>query len=125
MSPFALVAVVIAVLLAMSGQLLLKWGMTLLGPVDRTVLRRPFALVAAIATRWQVMLGLAVYFAAALGWIYALSLVPLSVAYPFLGISYAVLPLVAAWLLKERPTTSQWIGVALVVSGVLVVMASS
>lgn len=124
MTLYSLAAVLIAVLLAMAGQMLLKRGMSLLGPVDREALRRPVRLVAAVATRWEVVLGLVVYLSASLAWIYALSLVELSVAYPFLGMSYAILPVVAAWLLKERPTFSQWVGVTLVVTGVLLVMSS-
>lgn len=124
MTAVDLIAVLGSVTLAVVGQVLLKQGMTLVGPIDGARLKRPADLVRDIASRWQVSVGLSAYVLSACTWIFALSRVPLSLAYPFLGLSYAAVALVAVLFLGERLTLAQWVGLALVVVGVVVVAQS-
>ena len=116
-----LAAVLSAVTLVVAGQVTLKRGMDLVGPITRSRLRSPLRLLGDTATRWQVWLGVALYVTSAAAWIYALSTVPLSVAYPFLGLTYVGVAAVAVARFGEWLTPAQWIGIALVVVGVVTV----
>ena len=63
--------------------------------------------------------ALALYGAATLLWIWILSRIPLSQAYPWVALSIAVVPLAGALLFGERITIYFWLGLGLVVVGVL------
>lgn len=121
MTPSNLVPVLIAVVLVTAGQTTLRWGMQLVGPITGERMRTPLALIAQVASRWQVWVGFGLYGLSAAAWIFALSRVPLSVAYPFLGLTYVGVAAVAQTLLDERLTPAQWLGIVLVVFGVVVV----
>ncbi|MBI5231495.1 MAG: EamA family transporter [Coriobacteriales bacterium] len=121
MSWHGLVYVLLAVTFVVTGQTLLKAGMTLVGPIGRERLKHPGALLGSVLQRWQVWVGLTLYMVSAALWILALSTVPLSVAYPFLGLSYVGVAAVSVTVLGEWLTPAQWIGIVLVVLGVVIV----
>jgi drug/metabolite transporter (DMT)-like permease len=117
----SLPAILLSVALVVTGQTLLKAGMTRVGVVDIARLRRPVALVTAVASDPGVVVGLALYVASAIAWIYVLSRTDLSFAYPFLAVSYVAVTVVAVLGLKEHFSVTQWLGVSLVVVGVVIV----
>ena len=55
------------------------------------------------------------------GRVLALATVPLSIAYPFLGLSYVFIAGVSVIALGEWLTPAQWLGILLVVFGVITV----
>ena len=61
------------------------------------------------------------YLASTLLWLWALRVVPLSQAFPILGLQFALVPLASQRLLKERLLRGQWLGVAIIVVGVALV----
>src|SRR5271155_3728109 len=71
----------------------------------------------------------AVYVAPAIGiycielvcWLKLLRFLPLGVALPARGCSYAVIPLAARLVLGERVGTRQWVAIGLIVAGVVLV----
>ena len=65
--------------------------------------------------------GLALFGISAVFWLVVLSKVPLSFAYPFVGVSYIVIVLVARLVLHEHVPTLRWIGVAVVAAGIAIV----
>lgn len=117
--------VIVSVVLVVTGQTLLKLGMVRVGPIGLAELRRPVALTLRMMSFWQVWIGLTLYAVSAALWIIALSLVPLSVAYPFLGLTYIGIAIIAVVKLREWLTLTQWIGIGLVVLGVMVVTISA
>ncbi len=121
MSSVGFAYVLVSVTLVVTGQTLLKRGMTLVGPIGRASLRAPRHLIGQVARHWQVCVGLGLYAVSAVTWIIALSLVPLSVAYPFLGLTYVGVAAIAVLKLGEWLTPAQWLGILLVVCGVLIV----
>ncbi|MDZ4180782.1 MAG: EamA family transporter [Coriobacteriia bacterium] len=125
MSAAGFAAVLTAVATVVIGQMLLKHGMTLVGPIDMGRVKSPIVLVRDVISRWQVLAGLALYVFSAVVWIFALSRVPVSVAYPFLALSYIGVSTVAVIRFDEWLTPAQWIGIVLVVSGVVVVALTS
>jgi len=69
--------------------------------------------------------GSSLYGAATLLWVWILSRVPLSQAYPWVAIATAAVPLLATQLFDERVKPSYWLGVAFVVLGVLLTQRAS
>ena len=116
-----LIYVLTAVTFVVTGQVMLKVGMTRVGEIGRERLSHPVRLVIDVLKTWQVPVGLLIYVISAALWILALSTVPLSVAYPFLGLSYVAIAATSVLLLGEWLTPAQWIGIVLVVSGVVTV----
>ena len=114
--------ILIAVLLAVIGQLLVKRGLNLLGPIDFSA-GLIFTYVT-IFTSPLVIIGTLSYTSSIFFWLYALTRVDLSFAYPFLALSY-VLVILASWLiLGEHIPVLRWIGVFIIALGVLVVAKS-
>ncbi len=65
--------------------------------------------------------GLAIYFVAALSYIVALKRIPLSLAFPSVSVSYAIVALLAHMLWGEPFGWPQIVGTALISSGVLLI----
>ena len=121
MNVASLSAILAAVVLVVAGQTLLKRGMTLVGPIDGGRARQFGRLVLDIARRWQVYAGCAAYLLSAATWVWVLSRVSPSAAYPFLGLSYVGVAATAVLVLGESLTIAQWLGIVVLVSGVLMV----
>ncbi len=119
-----LIYVLSAVTFVVVGQVLLKVGMTRVGAIGRERLKKPGRLLRDVLGHWQVWVGLTLYVISAAAWILALSTVPLSVAYPFLGLTYVAIAGVSVVLLDEWLTPAQWLGIVLVVAGVVTVALS-
>ena len=61
------------------------------------------------------------YLASTLLWLWALRVVPLSQAFPVLGLQFALVPLASKQFLKEDLLWGQWFGVVIIVIGVALV----
>jgi undecaprenyl phosphate-alpha-L-ara4N flippase subunit ArnE len=112
---------IFAVALAATGQVLLKHGM------DGAKLkadRSNGSLAIAAATSPWVLVGLVVFGISALAWMTTLSRVPLSIAYPFNALGYLGILTASVVILNERANVWTWIGTALVVGGLIVVVAT-
>jgi len=110
-----------AVGLAAVGQLLLKHGMQ--QATDRAAQRNGSLAVAAATSPW-VLLGLFVFGISALAWLTTLSRLPLSIAYPFNALGYLAILTASVVLLHERANLWTWVGTALVVSGLIIVVTT-
>ena len=119
-----LVLLFVAILLSVTGELLLKHGVNQLGvlelrsdnlvPVFIRVFTNPF-----------VLLGFIFLFGGSIFWLSMISRVPLSYAYPMLSTSY-ILVLGASWLfLGEQINPVQIIGVLVIMLGVSLVFWSN
>lgn len=64
--------------------------------------------------------ALAIYGVATLAWIWLLQRLPLSLAYPFVALSFVLVPLGAWWWFAEKPGLWQLAGAALIVAGIVV-----
>ena len=115
--------ILISVLSGAVGQLLLKKGMTTMGPLTLTM-NQLFSILWRIGTNPYVVLGLAIYVGGVGFWLAALSRVDLSYAYPFASLSFVVM-LVAAWqLFDENITPMRVLGTLVVVLGVFLISRS-
>lgn len=113
--------VLLAVALAAVGQVLLRYGMRQ-GTGAHLGAK---ALVLHAVTSPSVLGGLAIFGLSAVVWLWALSRVPLSVAYPFNGLGLVAIVIASGVLLDERIHTLSWVGVILVAAGVALVALSA
>jgi drug/metabolite transporter (DMT)-like permease len=110
-----------AILLAATGQLMLKHGMQV---ATARAHENGGSLVVAAATSPMVLGGLAVFAVSAVAWLAVLSKVPLSIAYPFNALGYLIILTASVVLLHERTNLLTWGGSMLVVSGLIIVVLS-
>lgn len=66
-------------------------------------------------------LGLLLWGVELVAWLGVLQRLPLSLAFPLMALSYAVIPVVADRVLGERLDRGQWWGVGLITAGVALV----
>jgi len=115
--------IVSGVLLNALAQLLLKIGVTPLGPLSVGIDNMlPTGL--RVLSQWPVLGGLACYVVSVGVWIVGLSRVDVSVAYPMLSLGYVVNAFAAWWLLGEPVNAMRWAGVLLILGGVWLVARS-
>ncbi|MBM3267181.1 MAG: hypothetical protein FJZ01_05970 [Candidatus Sericytochromatia bacterium] len=117
----SLALILAAILIAVGGQFSLKYGVGQIGRIDGAAMASPVHLVLKVLLNKYVILGLGLYGLGAAVWIVVLSRVPLSFAYPMLGLSYVAVVLVSALFLHEHVTIVRWVGVFLIVAGVALV----
>lgn len=65
-----------------------------------------------------LFVALAIYAAATFLWVWLLKTLPLNVAYPFIGLGFIIVPLLAAFFLDESLDWRNLAGGALIASGV-------
>jgi multidrug transporter EmrE-like cation transporter len=119
------IALVVALLLNAAANLMIKFGMRDLdaslggaGLFDGGLL----GLAGLLLKHWILLLGLACFAANVVFYAFALQKLPISVAYPIMATcGFAVIVTVAGLLLKERLSLSQWVGVAAILIGVVLV----
>ena len=117
--------VICGVLLNAVAQLLLKAGASSTGPIligaPGTALARS---ALDLAQHPAILGGLACYAVSVVVWIVALSRVDVSIAYPMLSIGYVVNALLASWLFGEDVNAQRWLGIGVIVVGVVLVARS-
>ena len=119
----ALAFLMTGVLLNAGAQLLLKAGTNALGVLTLTRETWPDTLVK-MATEGHFALGIACYVVSVIVWIFGLSRVPVSMAYPLLSVGYVVNAIAAHFLFGEAVTASRWLGIGFIVIGVTLVARS-
>jgi small multidrug resistance pump len=106
------VALGAGILLGVVGQVLLKSG-----AAGETLLQQFLSP--------QSIIGLGLYFAAALCYMYALRRIPVSVAFPSVALSYVLVALLGYWLFNEPMSMPKVAGIILVCAGVILITRSA
>ena len=70
---------------------------------------------------WQFVVALAVYGLGTVLWVLVIKSVPLSRAYPFMALSFVLVPVAALFLFDEPLSARYLLGTALLFSGLLVI----
>lgn len=117
----SIILIVVSVICGISGQISLKMGMVQTGRIDAIALAHPTQVIARVLTTPLVLSGLTLYVLGAAAWLTVLSRVPLSQAYPYLALSYAFTPILAWFLLSESIPSFRWLGIGIIVFGIIVV----
>lgn len=94
-----------------AGQLFFKTGSASVG-----------ASLSSWLVNWRVMTGFVLYGVSAIGFIIALKHGRLSLLYPVIATSYVWVTLLSSWVLGEKITGQHWIGIALILSGIVVIV---
>lgn len=106
---YALISILIAVL----GQLAMKWGMSSFSGIvtyDWTVLKH-------VLMNEYVIIGFICYVASMFVWLQALKGLPLSYAFPLQSIGTVIIFLFSWFLLKEDISPTRWTGFAIILIG--------
>lgn len=119
------VALVVALLLNASANLMIRFGMRAVdldlggaGLLQGGVMNAGRLLL----RHWILLAGLACFALNVVFYAYALRKMPISVAYPIMvTVGFVIIVAVASVFLKERLTTVQWVGVVAVLIGVSLV----
>lgn len=67
-----------------------------------------------------ILLGIAIYGLATVLWLYVLSRLPLSLAYPLQSIAFLLGLVVAMLVFKESVPPNRWVGAAIILGGITV-----
>jgi drug/metabolite transporter (DMT)-like permease len=77
--------------------------------------------VAALGSGWT-WIGIVCYLLSFISWIHVLRYIPLGTAYALINVVHVLIPL-GAWVFLHEPVNAQrWIGIAIVVGGLLLVI---
>jgi len=112
---------VISVVFAVAGQFTLKSAMNEVGRIGATELAAAGDTIIRTVKEPRLWLGLTLFGISALFWLVVLSRVDLSVAYPFVGLSYIIVVLFSRLFLNEQVTALRWLGVVVVAVGIAIV----
>ena len=112
----------ISVLLASGSQLVLKIGMTSAAVQDALAMRRegligPGSLLIGIGTHPAVLAGLVCFGLSAVVWLFVLSKIDVSQAYPCVALGIVLTTLGGGLLLGEEISVTRWLGLAVIVGG--------
>jgi multidrug transporter EmrE-like cation transporter len=113
--------ILVSVVFAVSGQLTLKSAMDNIPPIGARQVKTPGSTISRVARQPRLWVGLFLFGISALFWLVVLTRVPLSVAYPFVGVTYVIVVFWSRFVLGEAVPPSRWLGVALVALGIAVV----
>jgi multidrug transporter EmrE-like cation transporter len=113
--------VLVSVGFAVAGQITLKSAMNHIGEIGASEVRAVGDTVTRAAREPRLWAGLALFGISSLFWMVVLSRVPLSVAYPFVGISYILIVLLSRFILHEQVPILRWIGVLVVATGIAII----
>jgi drug/metabolite transporter (DMT)-like permease len=115
----ALAFISTSMILGAVGQIFIKKGLNALGGLDFS---------SGIVTTYLkiflsplVIIGICIYFVGVFFWLYGLSKVELSFAFPFVSVSYVLVFLLSWFFLGESIPVLRWIGLVTICCGVLLV----
>lgn len=108
---FALISIVIAV----AGQLCMKWGMSGYCVIQVFDLNVIFS----ILTNAFVLIGFICFVVAMFIWLYALKGLPLSYAFPLQSISIVLIFIFSWLLLHENISVMRWVGFCFIFIGII------
>lgn len=110
----------IAIVLSVSGEILLKLG---INSVNEQVgaFRVDPAVFWVTFTNWRILLGFILIFGSSMFWLGVISRADFSFAYPLLSLSYVAALVPAYFILGESISLNRWIGAMIVVVGAIVI----
>lgn len=110
------ILLLIDIILAALAQLMLKKGMLLLGPIEFSA-KNLGVLAVSIFKSWHIPVALVLYGVSLVLWLFVISKISLSSAYPFTALMYVFIIGGAWYMFNEEITINHGIGVALILAG--------
>lgn len=124
-SIISLALLVISVGFAVAGQVTLKAAMDRIGRFGTAEVQAAGEYIGRAAREPRLWIGLFIFGISALFWLLVLSRVPLSIAYPLVGMSYVIVVGLARFVLDENVPALRWAGVVVVGIGIALIGVSS
>jgi drug/metabolite transporter (DMT)-like permease len=113
--------ILISVLIAGVAQVTLKVGVNRVTDAHGGTLQLSGGSLKELLTSWIVWAGLVLFAFSAVTWLFALSRVSLSYAYPFAALGYVLIVAFSILVLHEHVPPLRWLGVACIVVGIVLV----
>ena len=111
----------ISISLAIVGQLLMKYGMMMIGTFSiNELLVKLFPMI----FQPYVFAGIMFFAVSSVFWLVVLSRIDLSLAYPLVSIAYIVCALFSSVFFGENVTLIRWIGIITICAGVFLISRS-
>lgn len=110
--------ILFCVVLNSIAQIFLKLGMNNMGKSFSAI---GVGNITSLITNFNVVTGGIMYATSFIIWLYVLSRVNLSYAYPFISLSYVIVAVLGFLILDERISIIAWAGILLVVFGVFLI----
>lgn len=115
--------ILFTVLTNAAAQLMLKQGMTALGPISFAGVNPALKILAIVFSPW-VFLGLFTFVVSMASHLYVLSKVELSFAYPFLSLAYVAVAVFAYFIFREDLNAWRIAGIAFICVGTVLIAQS-
>ena len=119
MSVVVTLMIILAVVLNVAGQILLKWRVSAKEGLGDAFANK-WGFIVEMLTDPYVIAAFGCVFSASILWIFALSKVQLSWAYPFMGLSFVMILLLSALVFGETLDIYKVLGALLICTGVVV-----
>jgi multidrug transporter EmrE-like cation transporter len=117
----SILLLLISVGFAVAGQLTLKAAMERVGTIGGAQIADAGNTIGRVAREPRLWIGLALFGISAVFWLVVLSRVPLSVAYPSVGISYIVVVGFERFIRHEHVPSLRWVGVLVIAGGIALI----
>ncbi|MGV8942512.1 hypothetical protein [Thermomonas sp.] len=111
--------VAITILLTVYGQFVIKWQVSMAGPVPGGLDQKMIYIFHLLTNPW-IASGLLAAFVASVAWMLALTKLPLSVAYPFTALAFVIVVIGSGLLFAEPISPGKILGLCLIVAGIVV-----
>jgi multidrug transporter EmrE-like cation transporter len=115
----------VSLVFATAGQITLKAAMESVGRIGSQQVNQAGQTILRAAKEPKLWVGLFLFGISALFWLVVLSRVDLSLAYPFVGISYVIVVALGRFMFHENVPPLRWLGVAVIAVGIALIGFSS
>jgi drug/metabolite transporter (DMT)-like permease len=96
-----------------------------IGRIGTAQVTQPLDTVTRAIAEPRLWIGLMLFGVSALFWLVVLSRLPLSVAYPVVGVSYVIVVALSRFMLHEHVPSLRWVGAVVVAIGIGIIGISS
>ena len=117
-SPLPYVLILVSALCDTVGEILLKKGASSVANAHTWASAMGLT---PLASAWT-WLGIIVYVLSLVTWLYVLRTVPLSIAFPLVNVVHVFVPLGASVFLHEHVSIKRWLGICLIILGVMAIV---
>jgi len=110
-----------SVALAAAGQILMKYGMRMIGVFP---VRELLSKIVSIIFNPFVFSGLSLFGFSSIIWLVVLSRLELSFVYPMVSVAYIIVTIASFFLFSEQVTLIRWLGILTICAGVILISRS-
>lgn len=118
--------VLLAPIIGTMGQVFLKYGMREIGQITLIELKNnSCSILLSIFSNLWILMAIPLYIGGFILWLIVLSKFNLSFAYPFLALSFVMVPLLSSYIFGEHIPIMMWLGILVVFTGIVIIGISN